>query len=161
MRILSGAEEENATRFMAAAATAARKATCHKAKCGTVIVKNGEILGEGWNSPPRELEEQRTCDRIFGHADKEGFDTTCCVHAEWRAILNALRTNGDDVRGADLYFARIDDKGAILKAGDPYCTVCSRLALESGIATFFLWRDEGICAFDTKEYNTLSYNYFA
>ncbi len=160
MRILSGEEAKRAEGFMIAAAHAAKKATCHKAHCGTVIVKNNKILSEGWNSPAQEDEGQRTCDNSFGHADKDAFDRTCCVHAEWRAILNALRDHGNDVTGAELYFSRIDETGAIKKAGEPYCTVCSRLALESGVSVFLLWREEGICAFDTREYNRLSYHYF-
>jgi deoxycytidylate deaminase len=160
MRILSGVEKEKAELFMTEATRVAKKATCHKAHCGTVIVKDDQILGEGWNSPPLEDESQRTCNVVFGHADKESFDTTCCIHAEWRAIMNALRDHGKEIQGAQLYFARVDDDGKIKKSAKPYCTVCSRLALESGVATFLLWGEEGICEFDTSEYNRLSYAYF-
>lgn len=160
MKTLSGQEEKDAQQFMFAAGKAAEKATCHKARCGTVIVKDGIVLAEGWNSPPLEDETQRTCNEAFGHADKELFDTTCCVHAEWRAILNALRDHGNSVKGAQLYFARIDEDGTIKKSGKPYCTVCSRLAMESGIAQFALWHEQGITLYDTDEYNRLSYDYF-
>lgn len=160
MKILSGQEEKEAQQYMLAASKAAEKATCHKARCGTVIVKDGKIIGEGWNSPALEDEGQRTCDEAFGHADKELFDTTCCIHAEWRAILNALLNHGDGVKGAQLYFTRIDEAGAVKKSGKPYCTVCSRLAMESGIAQFALWHEQGITLYNTDEYNRLSYDYF-
>lgn len=33
------------------AAEVARKATCGRSQCGSVIAKNGKIIGEGFNSP--------------------------------------------------------------------------------------------------------------
>lgn len=44
-------------------------------------------------------------------------------------------------------------------AGQPYCTHCSRLALDAGIAEFVLWHNEGIAVYPTDEYNNLSYRY--
>ncbi len=35
----------------ARAAEVARKATCGRSKCGSVIAKDGKIIGEGFNSP--------------------------------------------------------------------------------------------------------------
>lgn len=49
--------------------------------------------------------------------------------------------------------------GLILKAGKPYCTICSKMALDVGIAEFVLWHEEGITVYDTKEYNELSFQY--
>ena len=46
------------------------------------------------------------------------------------------------------------------KAGKPYCTVCSRLAIDSGIVEFVLWHESGITAYPTDEYNDLSYDFF-
>ena len=83
-------------------------------------------------------------------------DCTCCVHAEWRAIMNALAQHGD-ITGASLYFTRVDEQGAIVYSGEPYCTVCSRLALDAGIAHFCLWHEHGIMRYDTHDYNERSY----
>lgn len=46
-----------------------------------------------------------------------------------------------------------------VKAGKPYCTICSKLALDVGIKEFALWHEEGITIYNTEEYNTLSYQY--
>jgi hypothetical protein len=46
-------------------------------------------------------------------------------------------------------------------AGDPYCTVCSRLALEAGIAEIALWQKRGIVIISSFEYDRLSYEYYA
>ena len=46
-----------------------------------------------------------------------------------------------------------------MKSREPYCTVCSRLALESGLSKFGLWQRSGMRLYDTFEYNNLSYAY--
>jgi deoxycytidylate deaminase len=158
MRYLSGSEEQEAIRWMREAGKAAEKALCLKAKCGTVIVAGGEIIGAGYNAPPLDNPDNRTCLEPYSPG-KTGFDRTCCMHAEWRAILDASRRNPDRLPGSTLYFSRVDVDGAIKKAGDPYCTVCSRFALDAGIAEFLLWNETGICAYPTDEYDRLSYAY--
>ncbi len=140
------------------AAKMAEKALCLKAKCGTVIAKINEIIGQGYNAPPLDKEENRMCDKEFGQS-KEKYDRTCCMHAEWRAIMDALKRNPKKLKGSKLYFIRIDEKGNIKKSRKPYCTVCSRMALDTGIDKFVLWHEEGICEYPTDEYNTLSYQY--
>jgi deoxycytidylate deaminase len=139
------------------AAAEAAKATCRRARCGSVVVLSGEVIGRGWNGPAAGLEESRTCDEELRDSPKPKSDRTCCVHAEWRAILDA-KTRGD-IRGADLYFMRVDEAGATLHAGNPYCTVCSRLALDAGIARFGLWHESGPRMYDALDYNARSYDF--
>lgn len=143
---------------MEKAAAVAARSLCHKAKCGSVIVKDWEVIGKGYNAPPLDKEENRTCDTEFA-SGKPKYDQTCCMHAEWRAIFDALKSNSEKLFGSTLYFCRLDEHGSIKKVGKPYCTVCSRLALDAGIATFVLWHDDGICEYPTDEYNRLSYEY--
>ena len=159
MKLLIGPEHTQAEIFMQKATEIAQKATCERSKCGCVIVKEGKFIGKGFNSPAQNLESQRRC-----HCDKEQYhkkvtDKTCCIHAEQRAILDALKSASDQLPGSDLYFIRLDQKGEITKAGEPYCTICSKMALEVGIKSFHLWHSKGIIAYDTEEYNILSYQY--
>jgi len=158
MKKLAGVEEQEAIKWMEKAALVARKALCLRAKCGTVIVKDGEVIGEGHNAPPLDEEENRMCDKELG-LGKPKYDQTCCIHAEWRAIMDASKRNPNKLAGAKLYFTRIDDQEKIKKSGKPYCTVCSRLALDAGIKSFLLWHEEGVCEYPTHEYNQLSYQY--
>jgi deoxycytidylate deaminase len=147
--------------YFTQAAQVATKATCHRARCGAVIVSSdGIVVGRGFNAPPLGDESQRACGTVYHSDKKPKSDKTCCVHAEWNAILNALRDYPDKVSGATLYFMRIDDDGEFTQAGDPYCTVCSRLALQSGIKTFGLWNN-GPQMYDTGLYNLKSYEHFA
>lgn len=138
----------------------AQQATCSRAHCGSVIVaESGQIIGRGYNAPPLGDESQRMCDAQLDKTIKQNNDKTCCVHAEWNAILDALKNHADKIQGSTLYFMRVGEKGEFTGSGKPYCTVCSRLALESGIAQFGLWHEEPVM-FDAATYNMQSYAYY-
>ncbi len=139
----------------------ASQATCRQALCGSIIVSSDEaVIGRGFNAPPLGDESQRKCNATYNSDKKPNSDKTCCVHAEWNAILSALRDYPDKVAGSTLYFMRVNELGEFTEAGDPYCTVCSRLALQSGIKYFGLWNG-GPQMFDTASYNLKSYDYFS
>jgi hypothetical protein len=143
-------------RFFEDAAGQARLALCARARCGAVVVRDAQIIGRGYNAPPRDDMSQRMCHLALTSSPKPKADRTCCVHAEWRAILDALRRTGN-LSGGTLYFTRVNKDGALLRSGRPYCTACSRLALDSGLSHFALWHDDGIVLYDAVEYNRLSY----
>ena len=145
---------------MLKAAEVAKQATCGRSKCGSVIVKDGEIIGSGFNSPAGNLESQRRCDTEKSSYHRKVTDKTCCVHAEERAILDTLRQNPEKIIGSTLYFIRLDEDGQLIFSGHPYCTICSKLALDTGIAEFVLWHKEGITVYGTEEYTDLSYRFF-
>ncbi len=73
--------------------------------------------------------------------------------------MDALREKPEKLFGSRLYFIRVDDGGLPSRAGGPYCTICSKMALDVGIEEFVLWHQKGICIYDTKEYNKLSFQY--
>ncbi|PIN96555.1 hypothetical protein COU39_00705 [Candidatus Micrarchaeota archaeon CG10_big_fil_rev_8_21_14_0_10_60_32] len=159
MRHLSGDEEEKARGYFAKAAEAASKSACERAKCGSVIVKEDRVIGSGCNGPPQNLEEQRRCSNSKDAYHKKVTDKTCCVHAEQRAIMAALRENPGKIAGSTLYFVRLNNDGTQAPAGRPYCTICSKMALDAGIAEFVLWHEKGMAAYETGEYNALSFQY--
>lgn len=159
MYLLEGVERKQAVEYMERAAEVALLATCDRSRCGSVIVKNGEIIAEGFNSPPQDMESQRRCGRDKAEYHKKVTDKTCCIHAEERAILNALRQHPDKLEKSKLYFIRLDENGNRQFSGKPYCTLCSKLALEVGIAEFFLWHQKGVTGYVTPEYNSLSFAY--
>ena len=146
--------------FFEEARKTALMATCNRAHCGSVIVStDGQIIGHGYNAPPLGDESQRMCDVELDKTIKQNNDKTCCVHAEWNAILDALKHHADKVEGSTLYFMRVGEAGEFTGSGKPYCTVCSRLAMQSGIAQFGLWHDEPKL-FDVATYNQESYAFF-
>lgn len=136
----------------------AQSSTCERSRCGAIIIKNDRIIGRGWNSPPGNLESQRRCQRK--HELKPGFksDRTCCIHAEQRAIADALHHFPADLPGAEMYFYRLGaDKN--LEITRPYCTVCSKAILDAGVARIALYRADGWQWYDTEAYNDISFNY--
>ena len=153
------ADDENKKWFLEAARVA-QGALCLNAKCGSVIVLNGEIIGSGYNAPPQDKEQNSKCLEIdYDRSKKPKYDLTCCVHAEWRAIKDALVKQHQKLSGATLYYVRIGEDGEIKFSGAPYCTMCSRAALDVGIARFGLWHEEGMKLYDTKAYNDFSYQF--
>ena len=159
MKFLSGKEENNAEIYFDEAIKEALKSTCLKSKCGSVIVKDEQIIGKGLNSPPKNLDSQRKCLQNKRDFDEKVTDKTCCVHAEQRAIFKVLKNNLDEIKNSTIYFIRLDKKGNKIFAEKPYCTICSKMSLDVGIKEFVLWHKKGICVYNTEEYNILSFNY--
>ena len=157
MRRVEGEEFLAIKPYFEMAANVASGATCLRAKCGSVIIKNSIVIGEGFNSPALDHEDQRLCEAEMDTSSKPKYDKTCCIHAEWRAVLDACKTNANKLTGAVLYFMRIDESGAFTDAGDPFCTVCSRLTMEAGVAEFALYNDNGADIYPLDEYNKKSY----
>lgn len=152
---LTGHAARKAQHWLDKAVEVARHARCLRSRCGSVIVSDGEIIGSGVNSPPGG------CTPLACIKDRlsTGFrsDRTCCTHAEQGAIYDALRNAPYWLVGADLYFVRLDAAGQFIPAQEPYCTICSKAALEVGIARFVLSHDDGIRAYSTGCYNRLSF----
>lgn len=157
---IEGSDFALTAQFFEAAAEEAKKATCLRAKCGSVVVAaSGAVIGRGYNAPPLGDESQRYCEAKFSLASKPKYDKTCCVHAEWNAVIDACKTAPEKLAGATLYFMRIDDEGNFTDAGEPYCTTCSRFTMQAGVAEFALWNGGGADIYTLVEYNEASYAY--
>ena len=58
--------ENNHLFYFEKAAEQTRLATCHRAKCGALVVsKDGEILCEGFNAPALNDESLRRCESMI------------------------------------------------------------------------------------------------
>lgn len=137
----------------------AKQATCERAKCGSIIVKDNIIIGQGFNSPVNNLESQRRCKNNKEKYHKKVTDKTCCMHAEQRAIMDALIKNPTKIKDSKLYFIRLNKENQPEPAGNPYCTICSKMALDAGIKHFILLHEDGLKEYPTEEYNLLSYKF--
>ncbi|EKE25549.1 MAG: hypothetical protein ACD_5C00123G0001 [uncultured bacterium] len=136
--------------------------TCQRAKCGAIIVKDGQVIGKGSNSFPGNDERQCRCSNSKDDYDKKVTDKTCCVHAEQRAVMDALKNNADKLEGSRLYFARFhsDGEGSLLGGERQlYCTICTKMMYDVGIAEFILPHRDGICVYPKDEYLNNSYDY--
>ncbi len=155
MRYLTGEEKQEAEQFMEIAAEIAKSSTCYRSRCGSIIVKDEEIISQGFNSPPKNKKLEYCLKDNLPENFKS--DKTCCIHAEQRAIMDALKHKSEKLPGSRLYFIRLSEKGNMTYAGEPYCTICSKMALDVGISEFILWHKKGICVYDTEEYNEVSF----
>lgn len=146
MKVLHDHNFAEAEKFMTEAAKVAQSSMCGRSRGGCVIVdKDGNVIGSGYNSPPLDDINNGNCENDI-----------CCVHAEQRAIMSALKNHSEKLKGAKLYFVRIDKDGNVKKSGKPNCTVCSRLSLDTEVSQFLLWHEEGITEYNTDEYNQIS-----
>lgn len=148
--------------YMGLAAKQAENSQCIRSKCGSIIVAinengSGEVLGYGFNDKPCG-DKTIGClkDSLPSHFKS---DKTCCVHAEQRAIMDALKSNPHKLKDSILYFVRLKDDNSMGFSGKPYCTICSKMALDAGIKYFALYHKEGIKLYDTLEYNKLSFEH--
>ena len=152
-RLVDSAEARTA---LALAVTEARRSLCLRSRCGAVIISStGALIGRGYNSPPLDC-PIALCRKDSLPASFRS-DRTCCLHAEQRAVFDALARHSGELAGSTLYFIRLDAAGNPEPAGDPYCTICSKTALDVGIGTFVLWHERGPVAYGTQEYNELSF----
>lgn len=160
MKVILESDETyiEAKKFMELAAEQARKSPCLKAHCGAVIVKDGQVIGQGFNSP--SADDRLRCEDNYVFPENNKHDVTCCIHAEVRAIHEAFKNHPEKLQGATLYFMRTNSAGEQTFAGVPFCTICSKEALDAGLAEFVLWHKTGITVYNTKEYNEASYQYF-
>jgi len=160
--ILDKNKKTVAEKYIEEAKVMAQKATCGRAKCGAVIVKDNEIIGKGFNSPPGNDEKERRCEIKKNEYDQKVTDKTCCMHAEQRAIMDALCRHPNKIEGSKLYFSRFYPDGRQRLAGGKiqlYCTVCTKMMLDVGIAEFILPHQDGIGVYTRNEYLDRSFNY--
>lgn len=148
--------DQQKTKYFQLAAAQAKWSLCLRRRCGAVIIKDGTIIGRGYNAPPQNNLEYRRCDQVLDKTAKYPTDKTCCVHAEVRAIQDVLAKEHDKLEGADLFFASVGQSGEIEFVGEPYCTICSKMALDVGIARFWLWHESGPCVYSADEYHEIS-----
>lgn len=142
------------------AAAEARKSLCLSSSCGAVLLgTGGHVIGRGYNAPPGDDLTFRVCGHLGPSVRKPKTDRTCCVHAEWRALREALAQSPAAVPGSLMVFVRVNDQGVIQHSGRPYCTVCSRQTLDAGVASWALWHAEGIRVYPAAEYHRLSERY--
>jgi len=141
---------------MKVAAEEAERSGCKKSKRGSIVVKNGRIIGRGYVKPTIE-KLCNPCIRENVHTNGQ-LELCCAIHAEQLAILDALKS-GESLEGAAIYHIKVKN-GEIRPAKNLSCTICSRMILEVGIKEFILLFEDGYRAYTAEEANKLSFDYF-
>jgi hypothetical protein len=146
----------------------AQQSTCSRARCGAVVATiygRQQLVASGTNGPPGKSPAR--CRRKAEL--KPGFksDRTCCIHAEQRALLalelwrshDAAKLPAFEASMLRLYFVRLNNLDQIEPSGPPYCTICSKAALEAGITEWCLIHPAGVFVYDAIDYNERSFAY--
>lgn len=159
-RVLQAGTEEhtNAEKWLARAAEEMQTASCQRERSGAVIVDGNEtLIGCGRSGPPGKSAVHQRC----GVQPPANFssDASCCIHAETRALLDALDVNNKQLPGSRLYVVSSAPGGELRSSGKPSCTVCSKLGVELGITEFVLSHEDGITVYEAGYYNRLSFEY--
>jgi len=109
---------------------------------GSIVVKDGEILGGGWNRAIAHPAWTKKLERII----RQGYTN----HAEVEALNDVLMNNFQDVEGADIYVAGYFSKTKQLFFQDAYtCVKCPPKVQEYGIRNIIIptvdgWRERSI-----------------
>lgn len=156
MRILEGQETKEAWRYIEEAAKEAKKSTCKASQRGVVIIKNGEVIGRGYN----KITLKKYCDPCIRENlnGSERVELCSAIHAEQIAILDALK-RGESLEGSRMFHIRVKDN-EITTSNKTSCTVCSRFILESGVSEFVLYTPKGFALYSAEELNEKSFEHF-
>jgi dCMP deaminase len=112
----------------------AQRSTCFRAKAGSIIVRDDQIVASGYVGAPRKTKdciERGEClrDKLkIPHGEK--YELCRSVHAEMNAIINAARAGVSLLRGT-MYLYVQDRDG---KSVDSFpCFICKKIIINAGI----------------------------
>jgi deoxycytidylate deaminase len=123
---------EPPTHIIQAAVKAGRKSPCCKSKRGAVVFFGDTLISTGYNSQPGSFicQGSKTCRENCAKL---------CVHAETRALKNALAFMArEKLSGFDMLHIKIEG-GEGVAGGPPSCWQCSRELIDSGLNGMWLW----------------------
>lgn len=119
--------------YMRIAKAVAKSGTCDRARVGAVLVRNGAVIGTGYNGSARG---DVHCDDV-GHL-MSGGHCIRTIHAEENAILNAAK-NGAQVYGSTMFCTHRP------------CYRCIQRMINAGVASFFFDKEYGKMDKNTKD----------
>jgi len=112
----------------------AERSTCFRAKGGSIIVKDDQIVSTGYIGAPRGTKdcfERGNCLRDelkIPHGQR--YELCRSVHAEANALINAARA-GVSLLGGSMYLHTRDREGATIDAFP--CFFCKRMIINAGL----------------------------
>lgn len=115
--------DENDIEFMKLAKDISKNSKCVRAQVGAIIVKDNNILAEGYNAVPRGIQDctKETCIRnVMNVPSGKMQELEYGVHAEQNAILDALHRQ-INIEGSTMYVTKAP------------CMVCARIIINAGI----------------------------
>lgn len=115
-----------------------RRATCFRARHGSIIVRDDQIISTGYNGAPRKTKdclERGNCLRTqMGIPSGQRYEMCRSVHAEQNAIINAARS-GTNLLGGTLYLysEKLDSDGNSKIIEALPCFICKKMIINAGL----------------------------
>ena len=117
----------------------ARNSTCLRANCGSIIVKDDEVISYGYNEVPHG---RSTCGEL-GYCIKEklnipqgeGYSKCRAICSEQNAII---RANPEELVDATLYLVGLDPKTNDYIIDPKPCCVCERFIINARIKEVYV-----------------------
>lgn len=132
--------------YMQIAESRAKRSKANRTQVGAILVKDEQIISDGWNGMPRDSHDP-VCEVMkpgFTWMDSRDDDGNLkldtletkpqVIHAEHNAVLKAARNGGMGTLGADLYVTMSP------------CVQCAGMLAQAGIKRVFYrdaYRDSG------------------
>ena len=105
-----------------------KNSNCSLIHFGCVLVKDGDIIGRGFNYSLRPKECDNKCLKDKVKNREVGKNPAICyaIHSEWMALMDALFM-GCDPHDATLYIIGRYPDGKLWKSKYFACTICARM----------------------------------
>lgn len=131
--------QEKVNYYLDIAQAVSKKGTCFRAKYGSVIVKNDEIISTGYNGAPRgrkHCTELGYCRRQMLEIPRgERYESCRSCHSEMNSIISASRR---DMIGSSLFLVGVNpEDGSYIENAD-CCSICKKLIINAGIDRVFI-----------------------
>ena len=166
MRYIKDSEAQGLKAYFDKCLELARNSDCKEAQYGAIIVKDGKVIGEGYNHVPDELREKYDCDRCpRRNADlHKGIGLELCIstHAEEAAVQDMMikrQYKKEESENAQMVIGKMKNGNSdILQPKIKlYCTKCAgKIAKETMIKEVIFLTSDGYVAIDSIEFLTAS-----
>lgn len=121
--------------YLNIAKSVADRSTCLRKKSGAVIVKNDEIIANGYSGAPRGrvncIDLGYCCKKkYFPNVRHAGYDACRSVHAEQNALISGARR---DMLGGTLYLVQYRTETGEYEENAGCCQMCRKMIINAGI----------------------------
>ncbi len=130
------------------------KSDCRKLHYAAVIIRNGEVLGTGYNLVVTDYCADGCLRAHIPHGTNP--ELCCTIHAEEMAILNALE-QGFDIIGATMYIYCRSPDGTEMPPSYISCTPCIKSMHYANIGTVIIGSETNNKTYNIDDYIKLVY----
>ncbi len=127
--------------YLNIAETVAQRSTCLRRMYGAIIVKDGTVVSDGYNSTPIKMDNclnKGICNRA-NCPRGTGYELCYSIHAEQNAIINCSKSQ---LIGSELYLVGLErETGEYVENSSP-CNVCKKIIINAQISKVYIRIDK-------------------